>query len=105
MLGRLHVDPTLRSPRKENAVIRFAKDNHHTYFPTWSGISLVFADSAGPNERGTQGYGHSIVCLMQKGEVIAGFLHRESKRRNESVRPRPPVRPVLLVRLWTPHCG
>jgi hypothetical protein len=57
MLGRLHVYPTLRSPRKGNAVIRFPKDNRHTCFPTWSGISSgFFADSAEPNERGTQGY-------------------------------------------------
>jgi hypothetical protein len=63
MLGRLRVVPTVRSARKANAVIRFAKDNRQALtFQLRAESFLVFADSAGPNESGTQG--RRIYCIV-----------------------------------------
>jgi hypothetical protein len=76
ILGRLCVDPTVRSARKANAVIRIAKDKSHvlTFQPGVDSL-LVFADSAGLNERRTQG--GRLYCMPDaKCEVIVGTQFR-----------------------------
>lgn len=80
MLGRSFFAPTVLSAKKVNAAVIFAKENRYTlsFRPGVENL-LVFADAAGPNERGTQG--GRINCFTGLlFERIAGFSHWESRK-------------------------
>lgn len=80
MLGRDFFSPTIKSAKKANAIVKFAKENRYTLtFRPGVDKVLVFADAAGPSEKGSQG--GRIYCFTDKlSEKIAGFAHWESRK-------------------------
>lgn len=80
ILGRHFMSPSIASAKKANAALQFAKENR-TVLRFRPGVAklLVFTDSAGPDEKGTQG-GRIFCGSDVNGEAIAGFWHWESRK-------------------------
>lgn len=80
VLGRHFLSPSIASAKKANAALQFAKENR-TVLRFRPGVEklLVFTDSAGPHEKGTQG-GRIFCGSDANGEAIAGFWHWESRK-------------------------
>lgn len=82
-LARFFFALSVWTAKKANATAIVEKENRYTiYFRPGVNKPLVFADTAGPNEKGT--LGGRIYCLADLlSERIAGFAHCESRKNSQ----------------------
>lgn len=80
ILGRTFMNPTNWDMRKVNNVLKYIKKEQYAMrFRKGAKLLSVFCDSAGPNERGTQG-GRVFALTDEKTEEVACWIYWESRK-------------------------
>ena len=80
-MGRIFFGPTVHDAKIANEVLAWAKENRYvlTFRKDFAKSLTVFCDSAGPDEKGTQG-GRFVALTDEKGHKVGAFLFWESKK-------------------------